>query len=134
MASKPCAPPSASAGTGWRQVELFSENVNLLASSRDVRFTGDIGPEEAFTWGVDHTVQLTKGRVRGTINLDFYQTRFQRQFFPDYDTDPTLAIIGEANRTAAVVGFQRASWSLTNAWTCSRVLLAAIVGMPVASR
>ena len=96
----------ASAGTGWRQVELFSENVNLLASSRDVRFTGDIGPEEAFTWGVDHTMQLTKGRVRGTINFDFYQTRFQRQFFPDYDTDPTLAFIGEANGTAVSNAFQ----------------------------
>jgi outer membrane receptor for ferrienterochelin and colicin len=96
----------ASAGMGWRQVELFSENVNLLASSRDVRFVAPIGPEEAFTWGVDHTVQLTKGWLKGTLNLDFYQTRLTRQFFPDYDTDPTLALIGGDNGTAVSNAFQ----------------------------
>lgn len=96
----------ASVGTGWRQVELFSENINLLASSRDVRFVADPGPEEAVTWGTDYTMQLTKGKVKGTLNLDFYQTRFQRQFFPDYDTDPTLAIIGGVNGTAVSNAFQ----------------------------
>lgn len=96
----------ASVGKGWRQVELFSENVNLLVSSRDVRFVADPGPEEAITWGVDHTMQLAKGKLNGTLNLDFYQTRFQRQFFPDYDTDPTLAIIGGENGTAVSNAFQ----------------------------
>lgn len=96
----------ASVGTGWRQVELFSENINLLASSRDVRFTSQLGPEEAVTWGIDHTMQIRKGRMKGTLNLDFYQTRFQHQFIPDYDTDPTLAIINGSNATAVSNAFQ----------------------------
>lgn len=96
----------ASVGKGWRQVELFSENVNLLASSRDVRFTAPLGPEEAVTWGIDHTMRIHVRRVKGTLNLDFYQTRFQRQFFPDYDSDPSLAIINGSNGTAISNAFQ----------------------------
>ncbi len=96
----------ASVGAGWRQVELFSENINLMASSRDVRFISALGPEQAITWGVDHTMQLKRWGMKGTVNLDFYQTRFQHQFYPDYDSDPTLALIDGTDATAVSNAFQ----------------------------
>jgi len=83
----------ASIGTGWRQVNLFSENINLLASSRDVIFETTIDPERGFNWGVNYTYKFTIGTMSGTLSGDFYQTRFSNQFFPDYDTDPTRAFI-----------------------------------------
>ncbi len=64
----------ASAGTGWRQVNLFSEQTNLLVSSRDIVFAEQLKPEAAFNWGVSHTL-------------------FSNQFFPDYDADPTKVVI-----------------------------------------
>lgn len=83
----------ASGGTGWRQVNLFSEQVNLLASSRDIVFAERLKPEQAFNWGLSHTYSFTIGNTTGTISGDFYSTHFSNQFFPDYDTDPTKAVI-----------------------------------------
>lgn len=83
----------ASAGTGWRQVNLFAEQVNLLASSRNIIFAETLKPEAAFNWGLSHVYRFNAEKVSGTISGDFYNTRFTNQFFPDYDSDPTKAII-----------------------------------------
>jgi outer membrane receptor for ferrienterochelin and colicins len=83
----------ASAGTGWRQVNLFSEQPNLLVSSRNIVFSETLHPEAAFNWGVSHTYRFTAGKTTGTLSGDFYSTRFTNQFFPDYDTDPTRTYI-----------------------------------------
>lgn len=83
----------ASVGTGWRQVNLFSENINLLASSRDVIFQEQLKPEQGLNWGINYTWRFEKENAEGTLSADFYQTRFFNQFFPDYDSDPTKAYI-----------------------------------------
>lgn len=83
----------ASIGTGWRQVNLFSENINLLVSSRNIVFQEKLNPEQGLNWGVNYTYHFTKTKMEGTLSADFYQTRFSNQFFPDYDTDPTKAYI-----------------------------------------
>ncbi len=83
----------ASAGTGWRQVNLFSEQPVILTSSRNIVFTEALRPEEAMNWGVSHTWQFEKGITKGTLSADFYQTRFRNQFFPDYDLDPSKIVI-----------------------------------------
>ncbi|MBI3232973.1 MAG: TonB-dependent receptor plug domain-containing protein, partial [Bacteroidetes bacterium] len=82
-----------SSGKGWRQVNLFSENINLLASSRDILFQEKLKPEEAFNWGINYVYSIDRKKFSGTLSLDFYQTRFSNQFFPDYDSDPRKAII-----------------------------------------
>ncbi|MBL7794249.1 MAG: TonB-dependent receptor [Saprospiraceae bacterium] len=82
-----------SAGTGFRTVNLFSENIGLLASSRDIVFQEDIKPERALNMGLNlnHTIIADPWTL--TLMADFYRTQFQNQFFPDYDTEPTKAII-----------------------------------------
>ncbi len=82
-----------SAGTGYRTINLFSENINLLASSRDIIITERLNPETAFNWGVNLTRHQYWKNVTATFGIDFYHTRFTNQIFPDYDTDPTKAII-----------------------------------------
>ncbi len=83
----------ASLGTGWRQVNLFAENMPLLASSRNVVFEESIRPERAVNWGGNYTYQLDREKIKGTISVDFYQTRFQNQFFPDYNREAGSAFI-----------------------------------------
>lgn len=84
----------ASAGTGWRQVNLFSEQPVMLTSSRNIILPATLKPEEAFNWGVSHTWRFNLGaNSSGTISADFYQTLFQRQIFPDYDADPAGIVI-----------------------------------------
>jgi outer membrane receptor for ferrienterochelin and colicins len=83
----------ASAGSGWRQVNLFSEQLNLLGSSRDVIFQQVLKPEAAINWGLSHTCRFEFGGTAATVSADFYSTHFSNQFFPDYDSDPTKALI-----------------------------------------
>ena len=83
----------ASAGTGWRQVNLFSENIMLLASSRDIIFREPLKAEKAFNWGGSYTWMLDKKNISGSISVDFFQTLFSNQFFPDVITEPGKAFI-----------------------------------------
>ncbi|MDF1864642.1 MAG: TonB-dependent receptor [Saprospiraceae bacterium] len=95
-----------SVGTGWRTVNLFSENINLLASSRDVIITEELKPERAVNYGVNLTQKIYGENVETQLTLDFYRTQFQNQIFPDYDTEPTKAYISNFTGTSISNGFQ----------------------------
>lgn len=96
----------ASVGTGWRTVNLFSENNNLLASSRDIVFLEQLKPEKAVNYGLNYIQKFDTKSVEGYVTVDFYRTQFQNQIFPDYDTDPTKAIISNFTGTSVSNGFQ----------------------------
>lgn len=85
----------ANVGTGWRTANIFSENINLLVSSRDVVFQEELNPERTLNYGINVTQKFETDdeNLKGSFTVDFYRTEFQNQIFPDYDTDPTLAVI-----------------------------------------
>jgi outer membrane receptor for ferrienterochelin and colicin len=83
----------ANIGTGWRTVNLFSENIGLLVSSRDIIFQEQLEPEKALNKGINITQKFNGANVSGFFSADYYRTDFQNQIFPDYDTDPTKAFI-----------------------------------------
>ncbi len=98
----------ANAGTGWRTVNLFSENINLLVSSRNIAFTETLEPEKAWNYGINFTQKFGTGTsaVSGHISTDFYRTVFSNQIFPDYDTDPARVYISNFNGKSISNGFQ----------------------------
>ncbi|NRB54127.1 MAG: TonB-dependent receptor [Saprospiraceae bacterium] len=98
----------ANIGTGWRTVNLFSENIGLLVSSRDIIFAEQLEPEKALNYGINITQKFdTKDEnLSGYFSADYYRTDFQNQIFPDYDTDPTKAIIQNFEGTSISNGFQ----------------------------
>lgn len=96
----------ASAGIGWRTVNFFSENIGLLISSRDIVFTEELEPERAASYGLNLTHKFSGERVNGFFSADFYHTDFQNQIFPEYDIDPTLAIVENFNGRSVSNGFQ----------------------------
>lgn len=98
----------ANVGTGWRTVNLFSENIGLLVSSRDIIFTEQLRPEQAINYGINFTqkFETINENLSGYISADYYRTDFQNQFFPDYDTDPTKAFIKNFTGTSISNGFQ----------------------------
>ncbi|MEL6657679.1 MAG: carboxypeptidase-like regulatory domain-containing protein [Bacteroidota bacterium] len=102
----PTATVRASAGRGWRTINLFSENVNLLASSRDVIIDNDLDPEEAFNYGLNFTLVQPGEELEAQWSVDLYRTVFQNQIFPDYDLDPTKAFISNFTGTSVSNGFQ----------------------------
>lgn len=95
-------------GTGWRTVNLFSENIGLLVSSRDIIFTEQLDPEKALNYGINLTQKFDTENesLTGYFSADYYRTDFQNQIFPDYDTDPTKAIIQNFTGTSISNGFQ----------------------------
>ncbi len=104
----------ASMGTGWRTVNLFPENIALLVGNRDLVFAETLRPERAWNAGMNATRRFSIGKMRLTATADFYHTRFQNQFFPDYDTDPSKAILSNFTGKSISNGFQlecSAAWS-----------------------
>ncbi len=96
----------ASVGTGWRTVNLFTENIGLLVSSRNIVFVEPLKPEQSINWGINFLQSFKKKNVSGLITFDFYQTRFQNQFFPDYDSESQKALIYNFTGTSISNGFQ----------------------------
>ncbi len=96
----------ANIGTGWRTVNFFSENIGLLASSRDIVFVEALKPEKALNMGINVTQKFEIKDVSGYISIDYYRTSFQNQVFPDYDTDPTKAFVKNFTGKSVSNGFQ----------------------------
>lgn len=98
----------ANAGAGWRTVNVFSENVGLLASSRDVVFAELLLPERAVNLGINLTQKFEShnDNLSGYISMDYYRTSFQNQIFPDYDADPAKAILQNFTGVSISHGFQ----------------------------
>jgi outer membrane receptor for ferrienterochelin and colicin len=96
----------ASIGKGWRTANIFSENIGLLASSRDIIFTEALKPEKAVNFGFNATQKYRGTNVEGYVSLDFYRTNFQNQIFPDYDADPSKVTIRNFTGESVSNGFQ----------------------------
>ncbi len=95
-----------SIGTGWRTANIFSENIGLLVSSRDIIFAEALRPEKALNVGFNATQKFKSTNVEGYVSVDFYRTNFQNQIFPDYDTDPAKAILKNFTGKSVSNGFQ----------------------------
>lgn len=96
----------ASLGTGWRTVNLFSENIGILVSSRNIIFKEPLKPEKALNWGLNYLRKYKYKKINGVLTVDFYQTRFQNQFFPDFDTDPQKILVQNFEGRSISNGFQ----------------------------
>ena len=98
----------ANFGTGWRTVNLFSENIGLLVSSRDIVFEEELQPEEAVNFGINlvKKFESKNENLSGYLSVDYYRTNFQNQIFPDYNTDAGKAIIKNFTGKSISNGFQ----------------------------
>ena len=81
----------ASAGRGKRSANIFAENQQLFASSRQIRIN-DVGgniyglnPEIAWNYGVSYSQKFNLFGNKGDVTFDFYQTNFQNQVVVDLE-------------------------------------------------
>ncbi len=96
----------ANVGTGWRTANIFSENINLLASSRNVIFSSELKPEQALNTGLNFTQKFENDQASGFVSADLYRTDFNNQIFPDYDSSPTEARIENFDGKSVSNAFQ----------------------------
>ncbi|MEO8209838.1 MAG: TonB-dependent receptor, partial [bacterium] len=99
----------ASAGTGFRTVNIFSENSNLLASSKDIIIADNIDPEEVFNFGADVLYYFALDEIGGSVNIDFYRTIFDNKIIPDYDIKPSEVVFANLDGYAFSNVFQAES-------------------------
>lgn len=95
-------------GKGWRTVNVFSENIGMLASSRDIRIGNNLQPEEAINYGLNITQKFGQNNEHfsGYISTDYYHTDFQNQVIADYDAAPTQVVVENFSGTSISDGFQ----------------------------
>jgi outer membrane cobalamin receptor len=75
-----------SGGKGYRTVNIYSDNLSQLASSRTWIIQGKPAVEEAWNYGIDLTKSfLLSGSRKSSISLDYYRTDFISQWVVDID-------------------------------------------------
>ena len=81
------------AGTGFRVVNLFTEEHAALTGARDVVITEELKPERSVNFNLNFLKKIysTDGTFIG-IDASVFYTQFQNIILPDYDTDPNLII------------------------------------------
>lgn len=95
----------ASGGTGFRVVNIFTEDHAALTGSRKVVFAEDLNPEQSksITSSVEHIFPMDANPL--TVNLDVFYTRFSNKIIPDYDQDPNLIVYENLNGYSITQGF-----------------------------
>lgn len=95
----------ASAGTGFRVVNVFTEDHAALTGSRDVVFNEDLDPEKSknITASVEQIIPF--GTNPMTVSLDGFYTHFSNKIIPDYDQDPNLIVYENLDGFSVTRGF-----------------------------
>ena len=103
------------AGTGFRVVNLFTEEHAALTGSREVLVEEDLKPEKSFNVNVNY---LKKMRFENASSLGFdisaWYTHFSNQIIPDYDTNPNQIIYKNLNGFAETKGISMNIDYMTN--------------------
>lgn len=86
------------AGTGFRVVNLFTEEHAALTGSRDVIVTENLNPEKSFNVNLNYLKKM-RFENASSLGLDVsaWYTYFSNQIIPDYDTNPNQIIYKNLN-------------------------------------
>lgn len=93
----------ANFGTGFRVVNLFTEDHAFVTGQRTVEIVEDLRPEESYnaTFSVNQTYAALGGT--GTIDVESYFTHFTNKIIPDYETTGKI-IYANADGYARTMG------------------------------
>ena len=92
-------------GTGFRVVNLFTEEHAALTGSRNVIITEDLKPEKSYNINLNYLtkVHFENGSV-GIFDISSWYTYFNNQIIPDYDTNPNQIIYSNLDGYAQTLG------------------------------
>ncbi|MEQ3663597.1 MULTISPECIES: TonB-dependent receptor [unclassified Olleya] len=81
------------AGTGFRVVNLFTEEHAALTGSRDVVIEEALNPEQSYNINLNYLKKIytTKGMIF-TVDASLWYTHFTNAIIPNYDTNPNQII------------------------------------------
>lgn len=102
----------ASAGRGKRAANIFAENQQLFASSRNFSIIDENGklygldPEIAWNYGLSFIQSFKIFGAESQIILDYYRTDFQNQAVVDLDYSPQQVVFHNLNGNSFANSFQ----------------------------
>ena len=93
------------AGTGFRIVNLFTEEHASLTGSRNVIITEDLKPEKSYNVNFNYLKKF-KFENATSLAMEFstWYTYFTNQIIPDYDTNPNQIIYGNLDGYSQTLG------------------------------
>lgn len=81
------------AGTGFRVVNLFTEEHAALTGAREVVIENDLKPERSYNINLNYLTKLyTKSGIMIGLDASAWYTHFTNIILPDYDTNPNQII------------------------------------------
>ncbi|RSK41422.1 TonB-dependent receptor [Mangrovimonas spongiae] len=93
------------AGTGFRVVNLFTEEHAALTGARDVVIEETLKPEKSYNININYLKKhYTKNGMMFTFDASVWHTHFTNAILPDYDTDPNKIIYNNLNGYATSKG------------------------------
>jgi outer membrane receptor for ferrienterochelin and colicins len=87
----------ANFGTGFKVVNLFTEDHAFVTGQREVVLAEKLKPEQSCNGTLSFNQVYTIGNSQGTIDVDGFYTYFTNKIIPDYDTDPQQIIYANSN-------------------------------------
>lgn len=81
-----------SGGTGFRNVNIFTEDHSALTGAREVVIQSDLKPEKSINGSATFVQDLDFGNQYARIEVNAHYTRFSDKILPDYNTDQTKII------------------------------------------
>ncbi|WP_406685442.1 TonB-dependent receptor [Seonamhaeicola sp. MEBiC1930] len=94
------------AGTGFRVVNLFTEDHAALTGSRDVIIEETLNPEQSYNVNINYLKKLytKKGQIY-TFDTSAWYTYFTNAIIPDYDSNPNQIIYDNLDGNSTSKGF-----------------------------
>ena len=80
-------------GTGFRVVNLFTEEHAALTGARDVVVASELKPERSFNININYLQKIySHNGIFASLDASVFYTEFSNAILPDYDTDPNQII------------------------------------------
>ncbi|WP_425391703.1 TonB-dependent receptor [Ekhidna sp.] len=74
-------------GTGFRIVNLFTEDHAFVTGQREVIIEEELQPEESYNFSLNLNHIYSMGQSQGMIDIDAFYTYFTNKVTPDYETE-----------------------------------------------
>ncbi len=82
----------ASVGTGYRVVNLFTEDHAALTGARQVVIKEALNPERSYNTNLNYNTKIIAGKGFTTVDLTAFYSYFTNKINGDFDTDPNKII------------------------------------------
>jgi outer membrane receptor for ferrienterochelin and colicins len=95
----------ASFGTGFRVVNVFTEDHAALTGAREVVFRSELKPERSVNTNLNYVHKLQAGRARITLDATAFYTYFSNKIIANYEDDPNYIYYDNLKGYAVSRGF-----------------------------